>query len=338
MTAPDFLYPSAVVLQQINQEMVPRLAANRKIFDIMPMRDVDSHLLEWEQKDNYLGLQQVRGLNGQPSRVKMTGGKRYLMQPGVYGEFELIDEQQLTTRRQWGTLAGTIDVTDLVREKQDKLLQRRLDRIESIGWTLLATGTFSVADGTSVLHTDTFTTQTQTASVAWATAATAAPLADLRVAQLKARGYSVDFGAGSTLYVNRSTANAMLNNLNAADLYGRRTTGLGTFNSLPQINTLLASDDLPSIQVYDDGYYNDAGTFTLFVPNNRAILVGTRRDGDPVGEYRMTRNANNPGFAPGPYMKVVDDPDQVPRSLAIHDGHSGGPVLYHPAAIVVITV
>lgn len=338
MAAPDFLYPSAIVLQQINQELVPRLAANRKIFDIMPMRDVDSHLLEWEQKDNYLGLQQVRGLNGQPSRVKATGGKRYLMQPGVYGEFELIDEQQLTTRRQWGTLAGTIDVTDLVREKQDKLLQRRLDRIESIGWTLLATGTFSVADGTSVLHTDSFTTQTQAASVAWATAATAVPLADLRTAQLKGRGYSVNFGAGATLYVNRSTANALLNNLNPVDLYGRRTQGLGTFNSLPQINGLLAADDLPTIEIYDDGYYNDAGTFTLFVPNNKAILVGARRDGDPIGEYRMTRNANNPGFAPGPYMKVVDDPDNVPRSLEIHDGHSGGPVLYHPAAIVVLTV
>lgn len=334
----DFVYPSAVVLQQINQELVPRLMANRRIFDILPTAEVDSHLLEWEQKDNYLGLQQVRGLNGQPSRVKQTGGKRYQQQPGVYGEFEYLDEMQLTVRRQWGSVAGSIDVSDLVREAQDKLLQRRLDRIESVGWTLLATGTFSVLDGTSVLASDAYTTQTFSASVPWATVATATPLADLRAVQLKSRGYSVNFGAQATAYLNRSTMNAILNNTNATDLYGRRTGGLGTFNSLAQVNELVAMDDLPTFVVYDDGYLDDTGTFQLFIPNNKVIVVGQRRDGDPIGQYRYTRNANNPGLAPGPYMKVVDDPDRVPRNVEIHDGHSGGVVLWHPAAVVVLTV
>jgi hypothetical protein len=334
----DFVYPSAVVLEQINQELAPRLMANRRIFDILPTQNVDSHLLEWEQKDNYLGLQQVRGLNGQPSRVKQTGGKRYMQAPGVYGEFELLDEQQLTVRRPWGTFAGSIDVTDLVREAQDKLLQRRLDRIEQIGWTLLATGTFSVADGVTILHTDAYTTQTFSAAVPWATVATATPLADLRAIQLKSRGYSVNFGAGSRAYMNRSTANALLSNTNQADIAGRRTAGLGSINSMAMVNTLTAMDDLPEIVIYDDGYYDDSGTFQLFVPNNRVIVVGQRRDNDPIGQYRFTRNANNPAMEAGPYMKVVDDPDEVPRSIQVHDGHNGGIVLFHPAAIVVATV
>jgi hypothetical protein len=334
----DFVYPSAVVLEQINQELAPRLMANRRIFDILPTANVDSHLLEWEQKDNYLGLQQVRGLNGQPSRVKQTGGKRYLQSPGVYGEFELLDEQQLTVRRPWGSFGNTIDVTDLVREAQDKLLQRRLDRIEQIGWTLLATGVFAVADGTSVLHTDAYTTQSFAAGVPWSTAATATPLADMRAVQLKSRGYSVNFGAGATAYLNRSTANAMLANTNPADIGGRRGQGLTTINSMAMVNQLTAADDLPEFVIYDDGYYDDAGAFQLFVPNNKVIVVGTRRDNDPVGQYRFTRNANNPGLQAGPYMKVVDDPDKVPRSIEIHDGHNGGIVLFHPAAIVVMTV
>lgn len=334
----DFLYPSSVVLEQINQELAPRLMANRRAFDILPTRNVDAHLLEWDQKDNYLGLQQVRGLNGQPSRVKQTGGKRYQMQPGVYGEFELLDELQLTTRRQWGTFSGSIDVTDLVREAQDKLLQRRLDRIEKMIWDLVIAGTFSVAEGTSVLHTDSYTTQTFSASVPWATVATATPLADLRAIQLKSRGYSVNFGAQAVAYLNRSTMNALLNNTNATDLYGRRTGGLGTFNSLAQVNQLVAMDDLPTFVVYDDGYLDDSGTFQLFIPNNKVAIVGARRDGDPIGEYRYTRNANNPGMGPGPYMKVVDDPDDVPRSVVVHDGHNGGAVIYHPAAIVIATV
>ncbi len=335
----DFVFPSAVVLQQINQELAPRLMANRRAFDLLPTRDVDAHLLEWEQKDNYLGLQQVRGLNGEPSRVKQTGGKRYQMSPGIYGEYELLDELQLTTRRQWGSFSGgPIDVTDLVREAQDKLLQRRLDRIEKMIWDLVIAGTFSVADGNTVLHTDSYTTQTASAAVPWATVATATPLADFRAIQLKSRGYSVNFGAQAKAYMNRSTMNALLSNTNQADLAGRRTAGLGTYQSTEQVNTLLAMDDLPQLVVYDDGYYDDASSFQLFIPNNKVAVIGARRDGDPIGEYRYTRNANNPGMAPGPYMKVVDDPDEVPRSVAIHDGHNGGCVIYHPAAIVVATV
>jgi len=334
----DFVYPSAVVLQQVNQELVPRLMANRRIFDILPTVDTDSHLLEWEQRDNYLGLTQVRGLNGQPSRIRQTGGKRWMMQPGVYGEFEMLDEQQLTVRRQWGTFAGSINVTDLVREAQDKLLQRRLDRIEYMGWLLLATGTFSVADGTSILHTDAYTTQTFSAAVPWATVASSTPLADLRAIQLKSRGYSVNFGAQAIAYLNRSTMNAVLSNTNPNDIAGRRSAGLGSINSTAMVNALTAMDDLPTFVVYDDGYLDESGTFQLFVPNNKVIIVGARRDGDSVGQFRYTRNANNPGMAPGPYMKVVDDPDIVPRTIVVHEGFNGGIALYHPAAIVVATV
>jgi hypothetical protein len=58
-----------------------------------------------------------------------------------------------------------------------------------------------------------------------------------------------------------------------------------------------------------------------------------------VGEYRFTRNANNPDLGPGPYMKVIDRGDtEVPRGLEVHDGHNGGIALYHPAAIVTMTV
>jgi hypothetical protein len=334
----DFLFPSAIELRQVAQELVPRLAAARPAFDIFPITNVNSDLLEWEQMDNFTGLQQVRGLNGMPSRVKPTGGKRYLYTPGAYGEFQLIDERQITQRRPWGSFAGSIDITDLVREAQDKLLNRELDRQELTVWTLLATGTFSVSDGTSVLHTDSYTTQTYSAGVVWATAATSAPLADFRAVQLKSRGYSVNFGAQAKAFMNRSTLNALLSNTNAADIGGRRLAGLSSINSLDDANRLLAMDDLPQLVPYDQGYIDEAGTFQLFIPNNKVIVVGARRDGDPVGEYRLTRNANNPDVGPGSYDKVVDDPNRVPRTVEVHRGHNGGVVIYHPAAVVVMTV
>lgn len=336
--ANDFIFPTAIELQTVAQELVPRLAAQRPIFDIFPLREIDSHLLEWEQKDRYTGLQQIRGLNGQPNRVKPIGAQRFLMNPGVYGEFMLIDEVQLTVRRQWGSFNGAINVTDLVREAQDKLLGRRLDRIEQICWALAIAGTFSVLDGNSVLATDSYTTQTFSAGTAWGTVATSTPLADIRAIQLKSRGYSVDFGAGARMYMNRTTFNQLLSNTNANDMGGRRVTGFQTVNGPQMLNQVLAADDLPSIVIYDQGYMDDNNVFQLYIPNNKVLLVGARRDGDPVGEYRMTRNANNPGLAPGPYMKVIDDEDDVPRTIQVHDGHNGGPVLFHPAALVVATV
>lgn len=335
----EFIYPTQTELRTIAQIKLPRLAQNRVAFDIMPMRDTDAYLLEWEQKDIFKGLQQARGLNGRPAQVPGIGGARYQVQPGVYGEYELIDEQELTTRRPWGAFTGTVNINDLVAEKQEHLLTRRLDRIEWIIWQLLLNGTFTVPmPNGAVAHVDSFTTQSYSAGVAWGTAATATPLADLRAVKLKSRGYSVNFGAGSKLYVNQVTANQILGNLNAADLYGRRTSGLATINSPGEVQQLLTGEGLPTIVPYDEGYYDENGVWQLYIPNNKAILIGSRTDGAPVGEYRMVRNVNNPGMSPGAYTKVVDDPNRTPRSVEVHDGHNGGPVLYYPSAIVVMTV
>lgn len=335
----DFVYPSDVQLTQIAQTLLPRLQENRAGFNIFPMVDVDAHLLEWEQMDNYIGLQQIRGLNGDPIRVKPVGLKRFLMEPGTYGEYGLIDERELTTRRPMGQFSGRINITDLVLMRQNQLLLRRLDRIEHIIWTLLITGTFAVADGAITMHTDSYTFQTFTASVAWGTPATSTPLADLRTTQLKSRGYSVDFGGRSTLYMNRTTFNQLLSNTNAADLGGRKAAFGESINGPAGVNRVLGQDDLPNIQIYDQGYLDSSGVFQLFIPNNKALLVGARIGDQRVGEYRMTRNASNDNMAPGAYMRTIDrGQERIPRSIEVHDGHNGGPVIYFPSAIVVMTV
>src|SRR5262245_34438883 len=130
------VYPTSAELTRIAQDKLPNLVAQRPVFEIMPIASVDSHILMWEQEDNYVGLKQIGGLNGQPSRVKKTGAKRFMMQPGVYGEFTTIDEMELTERRQWGTFGQPISIDDLIMREQDRLLGRRLDRAEFIGWTL----------------------------------------------------------------------------------------------------------------------------------------------------------------------------------------------------------
>jgi hypothetical protein len=330
-----FTYQTNAELNEIAQDLLPRLAANRAIFEIMPMEDHDASVIMWEQQDNYTGLQSLRGVNGMLPLITQTGSKTYTERPGYYGEGEMIDEIQLTERRQRGTFATPINVQDLISEKQDKLLQRRLDRIEWLGWTLLTTGQFSVFTKNNVLA--------HQGAVAWATSATATPLADLSSVQLLARGHSVNLGATATAWMNRKTYNNLRTNTNAADLYGRRTTGLGTANNLGQINEIVTNDDLPTIRIYDDGYLADGtGTFTPFIPDATVLVTGKRPAGQPIAKYLMTRNANNPSLGPGAYMyvsnKTGEEAEGNAPSIGVFDSHNGGPALYFPSAMCIMHV
>lgn len=336
----DLLYPTGAELKEIGQIKMPNLMQDRAIFDILPMVEVDQAFLMWEQMDNFVGLMQVRGYNGQPGRVKKTGANRYLVEPGVYGEFEYIDEKELTLRRQYGTFNQPIDVSDLTVIAQNKIRNRLIDRMEWIGWTLLATGTFSVPAPTGgIAHTDSFTLTQFTSAVPWATAATATPLADLRAVQLLSRGISVNLGGAAKAYANTVTVNKMLSNINNADLYGRRVTGLATANNLAGVNSLYTGDNLPTLVQYDNGYLDDLGVFHPFIPDNTVIVVGQRPGGQNVGDFAMTRNATNPGMAPGIYSMIVDNAaDGPPRSLQVHEGFNGGPRIYYPSSVVVMHV
>lgn len=336
----NFVFPTAAELRVIEQVKLPVLTSgpgSDPIFSVMPMRTVDNFIVMWEQKDNYKGLQQLRGLDGNPARVQAVGSKTYQMVPGVYGEYSLLTETELTMRRQMGTWAGPIDISDLVTERQDQLLQRRLDRIRYIGWSVLQ-GSFAVSGPGSLVHKDAFPITKYTASVAWATRATATPLQNFRDVRLFEEGQSCAFNSQAKAFMNLRTFNDMVANLNTNDLAGRRTSGLNSVLTLSEINSVLLGEDLPQIVVHNDGYYSDAGVWTPFIPNNKVIVVASR-PGSPIVEYQMVRNAQNPNMEPGAYTIVEDNgATKVPRKIMVHDGHSGGPALFFPGAIVNMTV
>lgn len=309
--------------------------------ELFPVVTQDEDKIRWEQLDNFTGLQQVRGLNGEPNRVTRVGSKGYEMQPGYYGEFQQIDEAELTRRRQLGTFGTPINVADLVGMGQRHLLVRELDRIELIVWTLLTTGTFAVSNEQGILHTDTFPILTFTADPAWSTVATAIPVADLRTIKLNQRGRSTSFGRNAKLYVNQKKVNQLLSNSTATDLggYKKPLDGLQRIVALDDINKILLDQDLPEVVEYDAGYLNDAGTFVPFIPDTKGVLVGPRLSGATVGEYKMTRNANNPDLTPGRYTKVIDRGEmEVPRTIEVHEGHNGGPAIFFPGSVVALTI
>jgi hypothetical protein len=347
----NFIYPTTIELKEINQELQPRLTANSPIFKHFPIVDVDSDMLRWEQRDNYTGMQQVRGINGAPGVVQAIGSKTYLYQPGYYGEIKSIDEMEITRRAQLAQVsARPISIDDLVMDANKYLLHRENVLIEYILWTLVSTGTFAIANDSIAIHTDSYAIQKATRAVDWDTAASATPIADLRTAKMLGRGKGVNFGASATAYMNQVTFNKMIANSNTSDLAGmigriyQMVSGGGnTIIDLAMVNKILVGADLPQIEIYDEGYVATGGTWTPFIADDVVVIIGQRQTGEPLGEYRRTINANNDPVGPGSYTKVVDsategNPNPVPRKIDVHRGHNGGPVIYYPSAVVVLSV
>jgi hypothetical protein len=343
---PVFIYPTNAELNQILPDKIERMVAERAGFRIMPIRNVNAATVEWYQRDNVFGLQQLRGLDGAPPHVRRVGQKLLSYEPGVYGEFETITETELVKRAGGITNPAPIPIADLVAQAQDQLVQRQLDRQEYMIFTLLSTGSFSVPlPGGQIGYTDNFPIQTYSRNVAWSTAATAMPLADFRNVQNLGVGFGIQFDNSAQAWLNRITANMLLANNNPADLQGRRNAyGATVVNSIPAVNAVLGNEGLPQLNIYDEGYFNDANTFTKFIPDGVVIVIGRRTTGEVIGNYVQTRNAVNDQFAPGPYAFVKDYASantvekRVPPSIEIHQGHSGGPALYFPRAVVKMTV
>jgi hypothetical protein len=336
-------YPSNAELMQIQQTLLPTLTTDDLAFQLLPVQNRDAAQVIWEQRDNFTGLQQIRGIDAEPPSTPQTGWKRYRAEPGVYGEWTKVPESAIIERRTIGTFNVPISIDDLVIEQQDFLLNRRVDRWRWTIWTLLSTGVFSATDAKgSVLHYGAYSFKTVTTAIPWSTVATATPLADLLALFPQFRGISGQFGAGSYLIMNRVTANYLLLNNNPNDLGKARLQYGQTPYALDFVNTILVANGLPPVRIYDLGYYPDppGSAFVPFIPDGKVIVVAQRPNGETLGEFQLTRNASNPSGAPGPYTYVsdsLDGPRPIPRTIRLDDGFNGGPAMFFPSLIFILT-
>ena len=338
MSLVNYQYPTTRELKQINPEKIQNLTRNRPTFSIFPTVDSDAWTLEWTQRDNWRGFQQLRGLNGEPSYVSMVGEKAFSAQPGVFGEFMTVDEKMMTIRAQQVPNGQPIDISDLITERQDYLNNRESDLLEYIHWKALLDGQFTFIGPTGGYYGDVFPIQTATFSD-WSDLANATPLADLLGLRLLQTGKSVSYGTQAQIFMNAVTMTYLLRNRNPNDLGGQlaiQSGGSKPLKTVGEINSLLQSSNLPTLVEYDEGYFAEgSGTFTKWIPDRVLSIIGARSNGDRLGEYRMIRNANNADFAAGRYEKVIDRLETtVPRKIEVHRGHNGGLVIYYGSAII----
>lgn len=342
--ARTYTYQTSATLTKISQNLIENVTLDDPIFKLFPLTLHNTWKLRWEIDNNDVGLMKLRGLGGEPTRITYVGSNIYEAEPGAYGEFWSIGEEELTTAAMYMNIAEPVDVSGLISRAQGRLTKRQYKRMRTIAWTLALTGTFSVPLPTGGIgHTDSYTPQTLTVSPLWSATTTATPLANLRDVQpVYGRGTSNWFGSGSEAWMNTKTLNYLLANTNASDLGGKRVEGGNTLNTIDGIRAIMVGQGAPTIMPYDEGYLDDAGTFQMYIPDGKVLLIAKRPDNEPPGEFMMTRNANNPGYAPGEYAKTMDytsgPAEQIPPHIDVHQGFNGGPTMKRPGQLLVLTV
>lgn len=335
--------PTASEIHTLQMELFPRYMQGRVGMQIMPFQETDLSSIILHQPDVFKGLQAFRGLGkptqSVPQRYNPYGTMCYV-EPGYYGEHDEIGEEIMTKWAQPGTCGQALDVSQYTTWLQQRLLERRANRIEYNIWQVLTFGRYTALNAAGqVIHEATFNNQNVSAAVPWTNFAGSFPLRDFRQIQLLGRGTSARFDTCATAYMNRETANALMSNTNRDDVGRVGLSACCTFMSLGQINEQFAAQGLPQIVIYDEGYLDDNGGFNTYIPFGYVIVVGCRPANVPVGHFWLTRNAVGCSVTSGFWQKLTDTCDrEVPRHIKIYDGFNGGPALEYPRQLVVLRV
>ncbi len=335
--------PTAAEIVQLQMELFPRYLEGRVGLEIMPFQTTDLSAIVLQQPDIFKGLQAFRGLGkptlNVPERYNPYGTLCHV-EPGYYGEHDEIGEEIMTKWAQPNSCNQALDVTQYTTWIQQRLLERRANRIEYNIWQVLAFGRYTALNQSGqVIHEAQFNTQNVSAAIPWTNFAGSFPLRDFRQIQLLGRGTSARFDSCAKAYMNRETANLLFANTNPLDVGRVGLSACCNFMSQEQINQQFAAQGLPQVVIYDEGYVDDNGGFNTYIPFGYVIVVGCRPAGVPAGHYWLTRNAVGCAISSGFWQKLTDTCDrEVPRRIKIYDGHNGGPALEYPRMVVVLRV
>jgi len=331
----------AITVRGIAQLYLPRAMESRELLKLLPFHKVDEVDLFYERRGLATGLQAARGLGGTTSPVKKPGTDQFRVSPGYYGDHYTITEEELVKLRDAGAWDKFENYDKQSARAAEHLTNRYLDRCENSIAQLLMSGSFTAVNALGqVYDQQVYSVPQYTPSTLFSDLANSQPLNYIRdlIPTLELL-VSVDFRKGFML-MSRPTLNLLLKNQNAADLNGRRLNYGNTVNNVEDFNDLLVSNDLPKVKVYDKGYYSDppgsSPTKNRFLTNGKIVLVGDREDGAPMGEYRLTRAAQNERSAPGEWYQVEDRRDRDPCQVIIRSGHNGGPALFMPECVATI--
>ena len=305
-------WPTRQELTAFAEERARREEACRDIFKHVPIVATDDTKLRWDS------FQPPTGLTGGGVTGGLAVRDRLFVfaceaDPSPYGGCMVLSDDELIGVRR-GDLCGH----EVVYEKAQLLVLQRFDRIEATCWERL-TGRPGVARRP------------------WNRAGSD-PLGDLnphgRPAPLdRPHAPHVRYDRHGVAYANSTVTDAFLRR------YGRVVSRGPRYNERYQeaLDGLTRSAGTARLVRHDAGYIDAAGAFRPFVPDGVAVLFGWHLTGlVPVGEYRMTVNADRPDLKGGSYTRcAVVYPEGRP---AVRDTHNGGVVVWWDDAVATLQV
>jgi len=222
--------------------------------------------------------------------------KTHRFSPLFFKETDLLKESDMLMPRMAGTLSGAIDLSSEIARIARARADRNYLRVESTIWQTLK-GKLEINEN-GVRVDEEYPVQTQNALVDWDEFDTATPLRDFNAMKLKYRGTGASF-QGAEAYINQTTANWLLQNNNPDDLKGYQNKDfLNLTFTIEKVNEILIGRGLPKLVVYDEGYYDSAGNFQLFLADGEVIVVGKRPAGQKIGDWIMTPSLHHAAMGP----------------------------------------
>jgi len=317
---------------------------------ILPFQEYDTDFVLWDQLDNEFGITAAHNMNSDPVIRKRPGSTTRQYTPIPFKESELIKEEEILRARRLGTLGNAINLDfEVTRRLRARMGKDRL-RAEWTRWQALG-GQLNIAEN-GVAIQETFAVQTYNPATLWSNTAAATPLKDFDAISLLFDGTGAT-AEGATAFMNKKTANLLLENTNDQDIHGLRGPQFISLTySVEEANKILTARGLPNIRVYNAGYYDANRNFQHFMPDGLVVIVGRRPVGERVGEVALTRTLHKlgqdgqpaPGFFAFIEVNGRGNPDgnvdlaQLGTNgnpkIAITSGFYGGPLLFYVRSIV----
>ena len=340
----QFTYTNPVTLRKIARELIIGPIEGQWIFtEVFPIENIEATVMRWIIEDNMFGLMAMRGVGGEPTRIKNVGSTGYEATPAYFGEFGTLDENEILRRAM--LVAGVpgevpISVNDLIQNYFDTMKVHYYNRLKQMAGDLLNTGTLTITlpDG-APLTLGQYTQVTDSPAVPYTTLGTAAPMKEGQLFQARyGRGTSAKFNNTATRWMNGRTFTLIQLNTNANDIYGKKNVGGDSLVSLEEFNRVFVAAGAPQIGIVDDFYLDNAGETVMDIPDGVEYVIGSRPQNEKPGAFMLTANANNPNNASGVYAFVDDrtkGPNKtVPPRIDVHMGFNGNAVIKRPKQII----
>lgn len=313
-----------------------------KGMNLLPMENHFLPVVEWDELGQITGQSAAMAPNVEPRNIAHRVLKAYTERGFFFGDSMSLKETDILNIRAAGSLDRTAG-KDLVMQMTDTLQVRVDTRVESSIWSAIQ-GSLAI-DENGVKRTITYSTNfaaTPTAAVLWSDYNSAAPMLDIQTWLLSFRGKAPT--SGIRCYCNREVAIHLSENATVRELlkYNAEIMAIGPDNIGKLLAPLLG---LASIEVYDEGYINSAGTWVPFIASNKFIMVAPTpaggNMGSALGAWKTTPSVRNGGLTPKPgrwvqvFNKLENEPKPEYRQAA---GIYGVPIIRFPQSIIVATV